>query len=51
MTPSQGLTLVHFPAQSKPFMPPKPMKSTQRMPQKMFTLSRKVVECKPLPRP
>ena len=57
---NQGLTLVHFSAQPKPFWSHFVVSSclidwgkscTQRIPQNVLTLSRKVDEGKPLPAP
>jgi len=48
MRVGQGLTLVHFSAQPEPFLSLKYTETTQRVPQKVLTSSRKVDEFKPL---
>jgi hypothetical protein len=57
---AQGLTLVHFSAQPKPFLSHRPVSPcvidwgkscTRRIPQNVLMLSRKVDECKPSARP
>jgi len=48
-TSHQGLTLVHFSPPSEPFLSLTSTETTQRLPQKVLTSSRKVDEFKPLP--
>jgi hypothetical protein len=48
--PWQDLTPLNFSAQPEPFMLLKHTKTTQRVPQKVITLSRKVDKCTPLAR-
>jgi len=46
-TSEQGLTLAHFPGQLETTLGPGNSETTQRIPQKVLTLSREVDECKP----
>ena len=45
---ARAYTRVHFSAQPEPFLSRKYTETTQRVPQKVLTSSRKVDECKPL---